>query len=180
MPYKRVDVLVEAFRRMPQRRLVVIGDGPELKSLRTCAPPNVILLGHQGFEVLRSHLQRAAALVYAAREDFGIVLAEAQSAGCPVIALGRGGAAEIVRGLDTERPTGVLFAEQTPADVVRAVAEFERQRHRIETFECRANSLRFGVERFRREFYDHAMRAWDAFERGKSEVHTPARSLRVA
>jgi glycosyltransferase involved in cell wall biosynthesis len=180
VPYKRVDVLVEAFARMPHKPLVVIGDGPQFKALRACAPPNVTLLGHQGVEVLRSHLQRAAALVYAAREDFGIVLAEAQSAGCPVIALGRGGAPEIVRGLDIERPTGVLFAEQTPADVVRAVAEFERQRHRIDPAQCRANSLRFGVDRFRREFYEHAMRAWDAFQRDRSETRISARSLRVA
>jgi glycosyltransferase involved in cell wall biosynthesis len=180
VPYKRVDLLVEAFGRMPKRRLVVIGDGPQLKALRACASANVTLLGHQGFEVLRSYFQRAAALVYAAREDFGIVLAEAQSAGCGVIALGRGGAAEIVRGLDAERPTGVLFAEQTPADVVRAVAEFEHQRHRIDPLVCRANALRFGVERFRREFYDHAMRQWEAFQLGRSVRKMPARSLRVA
>jgi glycosyltransferase involved in cell wall biosynthesis len=180
VPYKRVDVLVEAFARMPERQLVVIGEGPQLKRLRARAPANVRLLGHQPFETLRSYLERAAAFVYAAREDFGIVLAEAQAAGCPVIALGRGGAADIVRPLETERPTGVLFDEQTPAAVMEAVTEFQHNPHRIAPADCRANSLRFGVDRFRREFYDHAMHEWDAFQSGMSARHTPAPSLRVA
>jgi glycosyltransferase involved in cell wall biosynthesis len=179
-PYKRVDVLIEAFARMPERQLVVIGQGPQLKHLKARAPANVRLLGYQSFETLRSYLERAAAFVYAAREDFGIVLAEAQASGCPVIALGRGGAADIVRGLETERPTGVLYDEQTPAAVIEAVVDFERGRDRIVGAECRANSLRFGVERFRREFFDHAMSAWDDFQSGKSVGRTAVPSLRVA
>ncbi|MEX0679577.1 MAG: glycosyltransferase family 4 protein, partial [Pirellulales bacterium] len=178
-PYKKVGVLVEAFRRMPSKQLVVIGEGPELKSLRARAPANVKLAGYQSFEALRSYLERAAAFLYAAREDFGIVVAEAQAAGCPVIAFGRGGAAEIVRGAQAERPTGVLFEEQTPESVVAAVAEFEHGRNRITPAECRAGALRFGVDRFRREFFEHAMQAWEDFQHSKSR-RAPVTSLRVA
>jgi glycosyltransferase involved in cell wall biosynthesis len=179
VPYKKVDVLVEAFAHMPQRRLIVIGDGPQRKKLAARAPANVQVLGHQSFEFLRSHLERARAFVYAAREDFGIVLAEAQACGCPVIAFSQGGAAEIVRPLTSERPTGVLFDAQTPQAVVDAVAQFERHARRIDPADCRAGVLRFDAERFRREFFDYAMREWADFNARRS-ASRPAPSLRVA
>jgi glycosyltransferase involved in cell wall biosynthesis len=160
VPYKRVDLLVEAFAQLPRRRLVVIGDGPQLATLRRKATPNVSLVGYQEAEVLRDALQRARAFLFAGREDFGIVLVGAQAAGAPVIAYGRGGAAEIVRGLDAPAPTGVLFGEQTPEAVVQAIGTFEREAGRVSPTECRRNALRFGVERFRREFADFAADAW--------------------
>jgi glycosyltransferase involved in cell wall biosynthesis len=179
VPYKRIDVLLEAFARMPDKQLVVIGEGPELTSLRARAPANVRLPGYQSFDELRSYFERAAAFVYAGREDFGIVLAEAQAAGCPVIAFGRGGAAEIVGPSHSGRPRGVLFEEQTPAAVVDAIATFELQRRHITPAACRAGALRFGVERFRREFFEHAMTQWEAFKNGTSR-RPPVTSLRVA
>jgi glycosyltransferase involved in cell wall biosynthesis len=179
VPYKRVDILVEAFAHLPQQRLVVIGDGPQLKSLQAKATPNVTLLGHQGFEVLRSHLERAKAFLFAGREDFGIVMAEAQAAGCPLIAYGRGGAAEIVRGLDSDRPTGVLFDEQSPAAVLDAIRLFEREGRQIQAGACRANAERFSQDRFRREFYEFAMEAWDDFQSGR-QASALQHSLRVA
>ncbi len=163
VPYKRTDVLVEAFARMPQKRLVVIGEGPQLEALQARATPNVTLLGYQGFDVLRSHLERARAFLFAGREDFGIVLAEAQAAGCPLIAFGKGGCAEIVRDLDRERPTGVLFDEQTAESVVAAVQTFESEPFAIQAAACRANAERFGQARFRREFHDLVMDAWEDF-----------------
>jgi glycosyltransferase involved in cell wall biosynthesis len=163
VPYKRVDLLVQAFAEQPKRRLVVIGDGPQLKSLRRQATPNVSLLGYQNFEVLRSHLERAKAFVFAGREDFGIGLAEAQAAGCPLVAYGRGGAAEIVRGLEHERPTGVLFDEQTPAAVVAAVRQFEQQSGQIQAAACRMNAERFSEAGFRQEFRQHVRDAWEEF-----------------
>lgn len=163
VPYKRVDVLVDAFARMPGKRLVVVGEGSQLKSLRAKATPNVSLLGYQGFDVLRSHLERARAFLFAGREDFGIVLAEAQAAGCPLIAYQKGGAAEIVRGSDCERPTGMLFDEQTPEAVVEAVEVFERESKLFSAAACRANAERFSQGRFRREFHQHVMDAWDDF-----------------
>ncbi len=92
VPYKRVDLLVQAFSQMPDKRLVVIGEGPEFARLRSQAGPNVRLLGYQDGRVLRDYLERAKAFLFASQEDFGIVLVEAQASGTPVIAYGRGGA----------------------------------------------------------------------------------------
>lgn len=168
VPYKRVDVVVDAFAAMPTRRLVVIGQGSEQQKLAARAPKNVTFVGYQDFDSLRSHLQRARGFVYAAQEDFGIVLAEAQAAGCPVIAYGRGGAAEIVRGANHAQPTGMLFGEQTPESVARAIDAFERQSPAISpaisAATCRAAAMRFGIERFRREFLEFAMLQWQLLE----------------
>ncbi len=169
VPYKRVDVLVDAFARLPGKRLVVVGDGSEMKTLQAKAPPNVALVGYQDSDALRTHLERARAFLYAAREDFGIVLAEAQAAGCPVIAFGQGGAAEIVQGLELDRPTGVLFGEQTPEAVVEAIAAFERAQRRFHPRACRDNALRFGVEQFRRQFLAFATERWNAFCRERRQ-----------
>jgi glycosyltransferase involved in cell wall biosynthesis len=88
VPYKRIDMIVEAFASMPDRKLVVIGDGPQMDLVRSKATPNVSILGYQSFEVLKDHMQRAKAFVYAAEEDFGIAIVEAQACGTPVIAYG--------------------------------------------------------------------------------------------
>jgi len=166
VPYKRVDLLVEAFAQMPEKRLLIIGDGPELRKLRAMATPNVQLLGYQSLATLRSTIQRARAFLFAAREDFGIALVEAQAAGTPVIALGQGGALETIRGLESDRPTGVLFDQQTPHSLIDALQTFEREQHRIMAAECRANAARFGIERFQRQFFDFAMQQWDHFRSG--------------
>ncbi len=115
--YKRVDVLVQAFAQLSNRRLMVVGDGPELARLRDMAGPNVRFAGHLEAGRLRECMRRARAFLFAGREDFGIVLVEAQAAGVPVIALARGGAIDSIRGLDSAQPTGVLFEEQTVASV---------------------------------------------------------------
>lgn len=125
VPYKRIDLVVQAFAEMPQRRLVVIGEGPEAAKIRRMATKNVAVLGHQPFEIVREHMRKGRAFIYAAIEDFGITLAEAQAAGMPVIALCRGGAEDIVLGLETETPTGVFFEEQTAEAIVAAVERFE-------------------------------------------------------
>jgi len=148
-PFKRLDLVVDAFARLPDRRLVVIGDGPERDALRARAGTNVTLLGYQSDEVLRDHMRRARAFVFAAPEDFGIVMAEAQACGTPVIALGRGGALEIVRGLDADAPTGVHFAEQTAESLCDAVRRFEDAAARITPAACRASAERFTPAAFR-------------------------------
>jgi glycosyltransferase involved in cell wall biosynthesis len=160
VPYKRMDVIVEAFARMPGRRLVVIGDGPEYGGVRAKAGPNVEFLGHAPFEVLVDHLQRARAFVFAALEDFGILPVEAQACGTPVIAYGRGGSLETVIGPDGSEPTGAFFFEQTPDAVAAAVDAFEKSASQVSARACRANAERFSRERFReriRTFIDRSL-----------------------
>jgi glycosyltransferase involved in cell wall biosynthesis len=152
VPYKKVDVVVEAFRHLPNRRLVVIGDGPEIGRIRKMATSNVNILGYQSDDDMRRYMQRARAFLFVAQEDFGIAPVEAQACGTPVIAFGRGGAAESIRGLEAERPTGVLFAEPTAAGLIDAIDLFERNRRLISATACRENAMRFAPERFRREF----------------------------
>ncbi|GGD80191.1 glycosyltransferase family 4 protein [Caballeronia grimmiae] len=149
VPYKRIDMIVKAFSMTPERRLVVIGDGPDMHKVRAAAGPNITILGYQSFEVLRDHLQRARAFVYAAEEDFGISIIEAQACGTPVITYGRGGALETVVGIPRERPTGVFFKEQTPASLNEAVTRFERNLHAFDPRVCRENAERFSSEIFK-------------------------------
>ncbi|CAM4323254.1 glycosyltransferase family 4 protein [Paenibacillus alkaliterrae] len=155
VPYKKIDLIVEAFKQMPDKKLVVIGDGPDYDKIKALAGPNVSLLGYQSFEVLKDHMQRAQAFVFAAEEDFGITPVEAQACGTPVIAFGKGGALETIIGLESEQPTGVFFKEQTLESLVDAVNRFNRERTRISTRACRENAMRFSNERFRREIKEY-------------------------
>jgi glycosyltransferase involved in cell wall biosynthesis len=152
VPYKRVDLLVEAFAGMPDRRLIVIGDGPELGRIRAKARSNVTLMGAQPIAAVRDYLQRARAFLFAAEEDFGIAPLEAQACGTPVLAYAKGGALETIRGLEYPEPTGVFFMEQSAPAIREAVVRFEAEAPRISQGACRQNALRFGAERFRREF----------------------------
>src|SRR5438477_6066259 len=120
-PYKRFDLAVRASERLG-RQLVVIGSGQDAAKLRAAAGPTTRFLGWQPDEVIRDHLRRAKALLFPGEEDFGIVPLEAQACGCPVLAFGRGGATETVRGLgDGPDLTGVFFAEQTVEAVTDAI-----------------------------------------------------------
>lgn len=151
--YKRVGLIAAAFAQMPTRRLVVIGDGPDLTRLRERATTNVQYLGHQSDEVVTDHLQRARAFVFAAVEDFGITPVEAQAAGTPVIALARGGSLETVSGLGrASEPTGLLFSEQTVASLRGAVEDFEAAAGEFSPHMCRAHAEKFSRERFLARF----------------------------
>ncbi len=164
VPYKRMPMIVEAFSAMLDKRLVVIGEGPEFDKCKAVAGPNVELLGYQSFEVLRDHMQRAKAFVFAAEEDFGIAPLEAQACGTPVIAFGKGGALETIRGLHKSAPTGVFFYEQSAAALADAVSEFEANLDKITPKACRSNAIRFSPGRFRREFMDFVEKAWSDFQ----------------
>ncbi len=153
VPYKRIDLVVEAFSLTPERKLVVIGDGPEMPHIRRLAGPNVSFLGYQKTAVLKDYLQRARAFVFAAEEDFGIIPLEAQACGTPVIAFGRGGVLETVVG-QGEAPTGVFFKSQTVPSLLDAVRHFETLSIKPET--CRKWAENFSTASFhdawRREF----------------------------
>ena len=165
VPYKRMDLIVAAFAAMPDKTLVVIGDGPDFEKIRARAAPNIRLMGYQPFSVLRDHMQRAKAFVFAAEEDFGITPVEAQACGTPVIAFGKGGSLETVRGLGfvDANPTGVFFAEQTPAAIIAAVDAFEQQGGVFKPVEIRQHAQRFSVAHFRetyRGFVEHSLCRW--------------------
>lgn len=149
VPGKQIELLVRTFAAMPDRRLVVIGDGPELKRLRRMASPNVGIMGWQPDEVVADHMARCRAFILAATEDFGIAPLEAQAAGRPVVALGRGGALESMNGLDHPRPNAVFFAEPTVASLRDGLDRFEANAARFSPHECRANAERFAPQRFR-------------------------------
>lgn len=150
--YKKVNLIVEAFRRMPDKKLVVIGAGPQLKNIQAAAGSNVTVMGFQSSQVVRDHMQRANGFIFAAEEDFGISVLEAQACGTPVIAFGKGGALETVRDISMEEPTGVFFQEHSCEAIVDAVSLFEAERKRFRAISCRQNAARFSVERFRKEF----------------------------
>ncbi len=156
VPYKRIPLIVEAFRNMPNRKLVVIGDGPDSAAVTKAAAgvENVKIMGYQEFDVLRDYMSRAKGFVFAALEDFGIIPLEAQACGTPVIAYGKGGAFETISGLEAENPTGVLFNEQSVESIVAAIELFESNRDLISPDACRENAQKYAPERFRTEFTD--------------------------
>jgi glycosyltransferase involved in cell wall biosynthesis len=148
VPYKRTRLIIEAFARLPERQLLIIGDGPELRRLQGLAPANVTLLGYLPNEQVREHMQRARAFIFAALEDFGIAPVEAQACGTPVIAYGRGGVTESV----IDGRTGVLFPEQDADSLLAAIQQFELRESRFSAAAIRANALRFSAERFKAQF----------------------------
>jgi len=163
--YKRVDVLMAAFARLPERRLVVIGDGPEMRRLRSMAPANVSFLGRVTTAEVRENMQRARAFLFAGIEDFGIVMAEAQACGTPVLAFAGGGAVEIVQSESAPQPSGLLFAEQTPEALLDAIRRFEQDPARFSPTNCRQNAMRFDRSRFRSGFEEVLQRHWECFSR---------------
>ena len=164
VPYKKIDLIVEAFSATPERLLFVIGDGPDFEKIKLKAGPNIKLLGYQPFDVLRNYMQRARAFVFAAEEDFGIAPLEAQACGTPVIAFGKGGTLETIRGLDASQPTGVFFDDQTISSIHSAIDAFEASGKVISALACRHNALRFSPDRFRREFSKLVEQQWINFQ----------------
>jgi len=148
VPYKRTALIVEAFSAMPDKRLIVIGDGPDFEKVKSRAAKNIELLGYQPEAVLKGYLQKAKAFVFAAEEDFGILPVEAQACGTPVIAYGKGGVLETV----VENRTGIFFEEQNVAGLIKAVNNFEKNQAAFSITEIRKNAERFGRERFKAEF----------------------------
>ena len=152
VPYKRIDLIVEAFGKMPDKRLVVIGDGPDFDKINAKAGSNTTMMGFQPYEVLKQYLSTANAFIFAAEEDFGIAPIEAQATGTPVIAYGKGGALEtVVAPGASSHPTGIFFEEQSVDSIINAVKRFEKIRTLFEPEQIRKNAERFSVQRFKEE-----------------------------
>ncbi|MFC3834244.1 glycosyltransferase [Deinococcus rufus] len=162
VPYKRLDLIVETFTRL-RLPLVVIGNGPDFDKVRALAGPTVQLLGRQDDAVVADHMSRCRAFVFAADEDFGIVPVEAQAAGAPVIAYGKGGS------LETVRPgvTGVFFGQQTTQSLERAIGVFEGQARDFDAAVIRRHAETFRPERFREAFQTILTAAEEARQRGQ-------------
>lgn len=151
VPYKRIDIIVEAFSRIPDKKLIVIGDGPDFEKIKSKASSNVQLLGYQPFSILKKHMSEAKAFIFAAEEDFGITPVEAQACGTPVIAFGKGGALETVINWEEnpELGTGLFFNTQTSDAIEHAVRRFENIGKAISPKTCRMNAENFSNEVFR-------------------------------
>ncbi|NWQ39499.1 glycosyltransferase family 4 protein [Bacillus sp. EB106-08-02-XG196] len=150
VPYKKIDLIVEAFSKMPEKELVVIGDGSEYDKVKEKAGKNVKLLGYQSDEVLKDYMKKSKAFVFAAEEDFGIIPVEAQACGTPVIAYGKGGALETVISTG-DKPTGLFFDEQSVDSICETVQRFEKEIDNFKPENCRMNAIRFSPERFQQE-----------------------------
>lgn len=160
--YKKIDTIIEAFNQMPDKKLVVIGGGPNLEAYRKLANDNVIVMGYQPFDVLKDKMQHAKAFVFAADEDFGMIPIEAQSCGTPVIAYGHGGSLETVNG----GKTGLFFNEQTPEAIVEAVNKFESMGSQpFAPADCRQWAEGFSEERFKREIKEFVEEKYEEFKK---------------
>ncbi|HJG03887.1 MAG TPA: glycosyltransferase family 4 protein [Megamonas funiformis] len=151
VPYKKMDLIVEAFTQMPDKKLIVIGTGPDFNKIQKIAQgnDNIKLMGYQPFSVLKEHMQKAKAFVFAAEEDFGITPVEAQACGTPVIAFGKGGVLETVRPYGkTKKNTGIFFKNQSVQDIVNSINFFEENRDKFDSKDCRENSLMFSNKNF--------------------------------
>ncbi|MEX2143804.1 MAG: glycosyltransferase [Anaerolineales bacterium] len=158
VPYKRVDLIVKAFAANG-KPLVVIGEGPQERKVKALAADNIRFLGYQPPKAFAKWMGEARAFVYAAEEDFGITAVEAQAAGCPVLAFGRGGLAETV----IDGKTGLLYKEQTVESLIASIERFERGELRFDPQAISRNAERFSAEKFNTSFTSFVEEKWTAF-----------------
>ena len=167
VPYKRIDLIVDAFNEMPDKKLVVIGDGSEMDKIKSKAKKNIVILGYQPNNIMQEHMKNAKAFVFAAEEDFGITPVEAQACGTPVIAFGKGGVLETINSIENIKPTGLFFEKQNPECIVESVKKFESMQDVFEPIECRRNAEKFSEERFRNEINAYVRDKWALFNNSK-------------
>lgn len=160
VPYKKVDLIVEAFSKMG-KKLVVIGTGPDLKKIEKKAKKNIEFLGYQSNKVMIDMMQRAKAFVFAAQEDFGIAPVEAQACGTPVICLGAGGTKETV----IDMQTGVYFSEQSVDSLIEATHKFEKNIDKFDPKKIRENAERFSKTRFEKEIKKFIEEKYETFKK---------------
>ena len=150
VPVKRLDLVAEAFSNMPERKLVIVGDGPEMAKIRSKAGPNVKLVGFQPGVALHQYLANAKALIFPSEEDFGILPVEAQACGTPVLAFGRGGALEtVIAPGGPQAPTGMFFHEQSASSICEVVKAFEATSGAFDPVAISRHAQAFSIENFK-------------------------------
>ena len=160
--YKRIDLIIKAFKQLPHLQLQIAGYGPNMKRLLKLAPANVNLLGYIESSVLVNKIKSAKAFVAAANEDFGITIVEAQACGTPVIVPFLGGYKETV--LDT---TGMFYKEQSVESIVKAINEFEKQNKKYKSTDFINNVTKFNQQRFHEEIIKFVNEKYLNFINGK-------------
>lgn len=153
VPYKKVDLAIEAFKRLGCP-LKIIGSGPAEKKLKSMAASNVEFLGWRSDEVVAEYYSKCRALLFPGEEDFGIVPLEAMASGKPVIAYGRGGALETIisynqKNKREEAPTGLFFYEQSVDSLIDAVKEFNRIEKEFDPLAIRNHALQWDRKIFK-------------------------------
>ena len=158
VPFKRIDLVAQAFSKMPDKRLILIGDGPEMAKIKKQAGPNCTFTGFLTPEEIKEHLGKAKAFIFPSEEDFGIVPVEAQACGTPIIAYGRGGALETVipwtgASCPGVSPTGLFFNHQTAQSIVDAVQQFEKIETIFDPYYISKHAQSFSVASFKNKFH---------------------------
>lgn len=157
VPYKKLDLIAEAFTQMPDKQLIIAGNGELLEKIRSKSGKNILIKDHLSHDAFVTHVREAKAFVYAAEEDFGIIMAEAQAAGVPVIAFKRGGASDII----IDEKTGILFEEQTAESLMKGVTKFES--FTFDTDFIAAHARQFSAAVFREKLGNHVAQCYREF-----------------
>lgn len=157
--HKRVDLAITAFRNLPEKKLVIIGDGPMRKKYEKIASPNVFFKGRLTDMEMVGYYQNCEAFLYPQEEDFGITAVEAQAAGCPVIGYKKGGLLETI----IEGRTGLFFPKQDIKSLVKVIKEFKKEQFVPQ--ECYKNALRFSEERFIKEIKEYIAKQWEKYQK---------------
>lgn len=164
VPYKKIDLIVEAFSQT-DKKLLVIGDGPDMGKIKSKASKNIELLGFADDKTMADLMGQAKAFVFAAEEDFGITPVEAQACGTPVICFGRGGALETVK----EGISGLYFMEQNIRELLATVDKFEQSYDKFEPIKIRENSLKFSRARFESEIKSYVEKKYEEFKERQND-----------
>jgi glycosyltransferase involved in cell wall biosynthesis len=144
VPYKRIDIIAEAFSKMPDKRLVIVGSGPDENKIKRKSGSNIEFTGYLNGEKYKDYMKRAKGFVFAAEEDFGIVVIEALASGTPVIALNKGGTAETIK----DGINGIHFSEQSADQVIEAVQRFERRRSDFDSIKIAEDVIQYDRKNF--------------------------------
>ena len=159
VPYKKIDVIAEAFSKMPDKKLIILGDGPEMIKIKSYSTKNIEILGYRSDEDVRRLLAEAKAMVFAAEEDFGMVMAESLASGTPVIAFDKGGSTEIIE----DMKSGLFFNHQNANSLIEAILLFEKNESLFDPIHIQKSAQRFSKERFKIEYKNFVNSKWLEF-----------------